>query len=53
MITSPYINKRVEATSFSLDTPLQKGTYRWKVEAYNGDDRKLAESGDDIEFTVE
>jgi len=52
MVTSPYVNKRVDGTSFSVDTPLQKGTYRWKVEAYNSDDRKLAESDDDIEFTI-
>ena len=53
MVESPYINKIVDGTSFSLDTPLQKGTYRWQVEAYNSDDRKLAESADDIEFTIE
>jgi hypothetical protein len=52
MVTSPYVNKRVDGTSFSIDTPLQKGTYRWKVEAFNGEDRKLSESADDIEFTI-
>lgn len=51
-VTSPYINVRVEATSYGLDKPLEKGTYRWKVEAYNGADRKLAESGDNIKFTI-
>jgi hypothetical protein len=51
-ITSPYINQRVEGTSFGLDKPLQKGTYRLQVTAFNKDDRKLAESGDDIKFTV-
>jgi hypothetical protein len=50
--TSPYVNERVEATSFVLDKPLQKGTYRWQVEAFNKDDRKLSESADDIKFTV-
>jgi hypothetical protein len=50
--TSPYINQRVEGTSFGLDKPLQKGTYRWQVEAFNKDDKKLSESGDDIKFTV-
>ena len=53
LVTSPYVNKRVDGTSFSVDQPLQKGTYRWKVEAFNGEDRKLAESGDNIEFTIE
>lgn len=51
-ITSPYINERVEATSFALDKPLQKGTYRWQIDAYNGADQKLSESGDDIKFTI-
>jgi len=51
-ITTPYINQRVEATSFGLDKPLQKSTYRWQVEAFNNEDRKLSESSDDIKFTV-
>jgi hypothetical protein len=51
-ITSPYINQRVEATSFSLDKPLEKGTYRWQVEAFNSSDKKLSESSNDINFTV-
>lgn len=51
-ISSPYINERVEATSFPLEKPLQKGIYRWQVEAFNKDDRKLAESADDIKFSV-
>ena len=51
-VTSPYINERVEATSFGLDKPLQKGTYRWQVNAFNKDDKKLAESSNDIKFTV-
>ena len=51
-ITSPHVNERVEGTSFGIDKPLQKGTYRWQVEAFNKDDRRLSESGDDIKFTV-
>src|SRR5882724_6542072 len=51
-ITSPYINERVEVSSFALDKPLQKGTYRWQVEAFNKEDRKLSESADDIKFTI-
>jgi hypothetical protein len=51
-VTSPYINERVEATSFALDKPLQKGVYRWQVEAYNDANQKLSESGDDIKFTI-
>jgi hypothetical protein len=52
-VTSPYVNERVEATSFSVSKPLEKGTYRWQVEAYNSADQKIAESGDDIKFTIE
>src|SRR5687768_13194800 len=51
-ITSPYVNERVEATSYALDKPLEKGTYRWRVDAFNKDNRKLSESADDIKFTV-
>jgi hypothetical protein len=50
--SAPYINERVEATSFAVDKPLEKGTYRWQISAYNRDDRKLAESADDIKFTI-
>jgi hypothetical protein len=51
-VTSPYINERTEETSFSLDKPLPKGAYRWQVEAYNDSDQKLAESPNDIKFTL-
>jgi hypothetical protein len=51
-VTSPYINQRVEATTFAADKPLPKGEYRLQVEAYNGDDQKLSESARDIKFTV-
>jgi hypothetical protein len=47
-----YINRRVDGTSFTLDKPLEPGTYRPVVEAYNGNDRRLARSPDDIKFTV-
>ena len=51
-VTSPYINERVEGTSFK-PTKLQKGTYRLQVEAYNASDQKLSECADDIKFTIE
>lgn len=51
-VTSPYVNERVESTSFTLDKPLEKGTYRWQVNAFNKDDRKLSESAGDVKFTV-
>jgi hypothetical protein len=47
-----YINKRVDGTSYVLDTPLKPGNYRITVNAYNSGDVKLAESPDDITFTV-
>jgi hypothetical protein len=51
-VTSPYINERVEATSYAIDKPLPKGTYRWQVTAYNAADQKLSESDSDIKFTI-
>lgn len=51
-VTSPYINERVEGTSFAIDKPLEKGAHRWQVNAYNSADRKLAESSNDIKFTI-
>jgi hypothetical protein len=51
-VTSPYIDERVEGTSFVANKPLPKGTYRFKVTAFNKDDKKISESSDDIKFTV-
>ena len=53
MVTPPYVNERVEGNSFKVSKPLEKGGYRWKVEAFNGDNRKLSESSDDIKFTIQ
>ena len=47
-----YINKRVDGTSYVLEKPLSPGSYTIRVVAYNGNDIKLAESADDIKFTV-
>jgi hypothetical protein len=47
-----YINKRVDGTSYVLGAPLKPGTYRITVNAYNSNDVKLAESPDDITFSV-
>jgi len=52
MVTAPYINERVEGTSFKVSKPVEKGSYRWKVEAYNSADKKLSETADDIKFTI-
>jgi hypothetical protein len=51
-VTPPYMNERVEAASFKVNKQLEKGTYRYSVEAYNSDDRKLSETPDDIRFTI-
>jgi len=47
-----YINKRVDGTSYALDKPLSAGSYRILVIAYNSKDIKIAQSPDDIKFTV-
>ena len=47
-----FINKRVDGTSYTLEKPLTPGSYTVQVVAYNGNDIKLAESADDIKFTV-
>jgi len=47
-----YINKRVDGTSYVLDKPLSPGSYRCVVEAFNGNDIRLAQSARDIKFTV-
>jgi hypothetical protein len=51
-ITAPYTNERVEAASFKVSKPLEKGSYRWKVEAFNGSNRKLSETNEEIKFTI-
>ena len=51
-VSAPYVNERVEGTSFAIDKPLEKGTYRWQVDAFNSADKKLSESSNDIKFTV-
>ena len=51
-VTSPYVNERVEGTSFTVSKPMPKVSYRFQVTAFNKDDRKLAESSSDVKFTV-
>jgi hypothetical protein len=51
-VTPPYLNQRVDAATFKVNKPLEKGTYRYKVEAFNSSDRKLSETSDDINFTI-
>src|SRR6267154_2869145 len=47
-----YINKRVDGTSYVLDKPLEAGSYRISVTAYNANDIQLAESASDIKFII-
>lgn len=51
-ITPPYMNERVDAPTFKVNKTLEKGTYRYKVEAFNSSDKKLSETPDDIRFTI-
>lgn len=51
-ITPPYINERVDGSSFKVNKPLEKGIYRWTIEAYNSSDKKLSETPDDYRFTI-
>ncbi len=52
LVTAPYVNERIEGTSFKVNKPLEKGSYRWKIEAFNSADKKLSETPDDIKFTI-
>jgi len=47
-----FIGKRVEDVSVLVDKPLKAGTYNPKIEAFNANDQKLAQSADDLKFTV-
>ncbi len=47
-----FVNKRVDGTSYVLEKPLSPGSYTVQVVGYNANDIKLAESADDIKFTV-
>lgn len=51
-VSAPYVNEEVKGESLKVDKPLTNGEYRLKIEAYNGDDIKLAQLDKDIEFTV-
>jgi hypothetical protein len=42
----------VDAATFKVNKTLEKGTYRYQVEAYNSADKKLSETSDDIRFTI-
>lgn len=50
--TPPVSGERVEDPTYAVTEELINGKYRMKVEAFNSNDRKLAESSADIKFTV-
>ena len=47
-----YVGQRVDGETFVLDTPLKPGSYRLTLDAFNQNDRKIAQSSDDLKFTV-
>lgn len=47
-----YIGRRVDDVSVVMDKPLKPGAYNVKVEAYNSNDRKLAQNSNDLKFSV-
>jgi hypothetical protein len=47
-----YIGRRVDDTSIVMDKPLKPGAYNVKIEAYNDNDTKLAQTSDDLKFMV-
>jgi hypothetical protein len=49
---SRIVNQRVDGTSFKSPKPLDKGSYQWRVEAFNAANRKLSESADSITFAI-
>ena len=51
-VTPPYVNQRVDDASFKVNKALEKGSYQFKVEAFNSSDKKLSETSDDISFTI-
>jgi hypothetical protein len=47
-----FVNRRVDEPAFTLDKPLKPGKYNVRIDAFNANDRKLAQSGDIVQFTV-
>ncbi|HEU4768481.1 MAG TPA: hypothetical protein VFS77_13960, partial [Pyrinomonadaceae bacterium] len=39
LVTPPYVNERVEGTTLKVSKPVEKGSYRWKIEAFNSADK--------------
>ncbi len=52
LVTSPYVNEKVEGTNFKGEKPLINGEYRLKIDAFNANDVKLSELPEDVKFTI-
>jgi hypothetical protein len=50
--TSPYVNEKVEGTSFKGEKPLTNGEYRIKIDAFNANNVKLSELSEDVKFNI-
>jgi hypothetical protein len=48
----PINGERVDDPTYAVSEPLTNGKYRLRVESYNANNRKLAETSNDIKFTV-
>ncbi|MGE3465561.1 MAG: hypothetical protein AB7J13_01395 [Pyrinomonadaceae bacterium] len=51
-IVSPYINIKVEDTSFKPEKPLANGEWRIKIDAFNANEVRLSQLNEDLKFTV-
>lgn len=51
-IQAPYYNERIDDTTFAVDKPLTNGRYWIKLEAFNSNNRKLAQNDSSIRFSV-
>lgn len=47
-----FVGRRVDGTSLVVDKPLSPGTFRIYIDAFNGNDRKLAQSDRNSKITV-
>lgn len=43
-VTAPYVNEKTEANVFKAEKPITDGEYNFKLEAFNANDVKLAET---------
>ena len=47
-----FVGKRVDDPTFTLTKPLPAGDYNVRIDAFNANDRKLAQTSNDFKFTV-